>query len=74
MEKEVITFVILGSQIQFNYIFALESFEIYIKTLKTGAGPVAQQLRAHVLLRRPGVHQLRSQVRTWHRLAKAMLW
>ena len=34
-----------------------------------GANMVAQQLSAHVPLRRPGVRQFRSQVWTWHCLA-----
>ena len=31
--------------------------------------PVAQQLSSHVLLWQPGVHQFRSRVQTWHRMA-----
>ena len=39
-----------------------------------GASWVAQQLSAHVPLWWLGVRTFRSQVRTWHHLAKAMLW
>ena len=35
-----------------------------------GAGPVAQQLSAHIPLQWPGVCWFRSQVLTWHCLAK----
>ena len=35
-----------------------------------GAGPVAQQLSAHVPFRRPRVRQFGSQVQTWHCLAE----
>ena len=38
-----------------------------VKTMG-GAGPVAQQLSAHVLLQRPRIHRFGSQVRTWHHL------
>ena len=34
-----------------------------------GAGPVAQQLSAHVSIRRPGVLRFGSRVRMWHYLA-----
>ena len=34
-----------------------------------GAGPLAQWLSAHIILRRPGVRWFGSQVWTWHRLA-----
>ena len=37
-------------------------------------GPVVQRLSSHIPLRRPGIHGFRSWVRTWHCLAKAMLW
>ena len=35
----------------------------------SGAGPVAQQLSVHVLLRWPRVPRFGSQVQTWHHLA-----
>ena len=35
-----------------------------------GAGPVAQQLSAHVPLQGPGVHQFGSRAQTWHKLGK----
>ena len=55
-------------------------FEISIYTLYSptnsfllnifcGAGPMGQQLSAHIPLLQPGVHQFGSRVRTWHRLA-----
>ena len=36
--------------------------------IEGGAGPVAQQLSAHIPLQWPGVHWPESQVWTWHRL------
>ena len=42
---------------------------LQLKIWRVEAGPVAQQLSAHVLLRQPGVHRFRSLVQTWHHLA-----
>ena len=41
----------------------------FLKVIKVGAGPVAQWLSSHILLRWPGVHQFGSRVQTWHCLA-----
>ena len=50
-----------------SFVFALTVFSEIKK--KSGAGPVAQQLSAHILLQRPGVRRFGSRVQTWHRLA-----
>ena len=52
----------------FCFVFAFAFILLCLRSA-IGTGQVAQRLSSHVLLRRPGVHWFRPQMRTWHYMA-----